>query len=354
MWNHVTDHIWRHCTKRNDDEQLRYGIEGLQDSNRTFSIDDFGGNMIFDHMSLSWSTDNNWHVYVNAGEAAPDVGRFTVSHSIVAEGDGSNPTTPNTYDSAQGPACLNNHLTKRIEGCSFLYNYFAHNETRNGALWGATGESLNNIIYNYRDQGVSFFDVMGTGHTHGWAYNNLIKEGLDGPGNSPVASAGFVIADNNYRITDIYGQPDTAVNIGPINNGTPDVALNGAVGTDIRQLAAQGSSHMGCLGASKPERDKHDQQFIDEFYAGTGRIFKGPVAESRDFSIYPTSAVYHPDYYDTDGDGIADAWEQRWIDAGYTADLSSMNHLTDTDEDGYLDIEEFINELARCPGVEPF
>jgi len=25
-----------------------------------------------------------------------------------------------------------------------------------------------------------------------------------------------------------------------------------------------------------------------------------------------------------------------------------MDHLSDSDKDGYLDIEEYINELARC------
>ncbi|MFK8068881.1 MAG: hypothetical protein AB8D52_11600, partial [Gammaproteobacteria bacterium] len=80
----------------------------------------------------------------------------------------------------------------------------------------------------------------------------------------------------------------------------------------------------------------------------------GPIAETRDYSIYPATATQHPSNYDTDNDGIADDWERLWVNAGLIANITQMNHLTDTDNDGYLDIEEFINELARCPGVEGF
>jgi len=266
----------------------------------------------------------------------------------VAEGDGSNASTNETFDSSQGPACLNNHLTNGINGCSFLNNYFAHNETRNGALWGASGEILNNIVYNYIDHGISVFDVMGTSQADAWVMNNLIKEGPDGPGHSPIAAQGIITAENNYWLPEAHLSPNQAIDLPSVIVGNHFSQRITGIGADIKELAAAGSPHMRCVGASPPTRDALDQIWIDEFYDGSGHIFNGPAPESRNYSVYPTIQTEHPSDHDTDNDGIADSWEQNWINMGVIANLDSMDHLSDSDKDGYLDIEEYINELARC------
>lgn len=44
---------------------------------------------------------------------------------------------------------------------------------------------------------------------------------------------------------------------------------------------------------------------------------------------------------DTDGDGISDEWEQR-----HFGNLTTATATSDTDRDGYTDLQEYLNEIA--------
>lgn len=337
IWTPVRNLVWRHCKIR--EREVDRTTAG---ASRGMNINSGGaGQMIFDHMSISWTADGNFQVYLDPGTTA-DTDNITLSHSLLADGDGGWETTTGTNDSAVGPLCLSNSTTNRAE-CSFLYNLSANNNTRNNALWAAGGEILNSVAYNFWDGGIQVFDVNGMGQTDAWVFNNLAKHG---PMGNEGTARGFPVGgrsqgSGNYEVPIGEGIAG-AVAVANIDTGTPNLAQAGTVGPDIRELAANaGTQHMGCVGASRPLRDVHDQRVVDQFFAGSGPTRTESANPPRDFSVYSDSA--HLAEYDSDNDGIADAWERMFSD-----DLGAMSHLTDLDADGYTDLEEFINQRARC------
>ena len=155
--------IMRHCRIRNVDP-------GSPVSEASRAIGVIGTtrpvhNMIFDHMSLSWATDENFTVF-SGSSANSHSTNFTLSNSIIAEGDAdsSHPESgqlPGRYMHSMGPSCNSNSKKYRINGCSILSNLIAHNARRNPLLVASSGEVLNNVIYNWHEIG-----------THAWPWHN--------------------------------------------------------------------------------------------------------------------------------------------------------------------------------------
>jgi len=345
IWHGAHDQIWRHCTKRNSDEG-----EELAGSSHGFSIEyPDSNNMIFDHMSMTWASDGQWHVYLSE-EQEGYMKNFTLSNSIVADGD-ANPSRENSvlWESSQGAMCLGNHRTLRPEHCSFIENYFAHSTTRNPAIWTASGEIISNIVYNWQDNAVTAYDIEFPDRpphplgAEAWIENNVIKQGPQN-GEGPMNFKNAVGSQkNNYYQRFLGLSPKWARKLWSQSHGEAKHPKTVEQYEDIRVRAASADTqHMRCLGASKPVRDSHDQVLIDELYSGTGQIFNSVEPEERDYSIYGPQ-TRHAANYDTDKDGIADAWELRW-----SSNLNSMDQFTDCDADGYTDLEEFANELAIC------
>jgi len=87
----------------------------------------------------------------------------------------------------------------------------------------------------------------------------------------------------NYR--GLYNGP-----VSPYDN-PPDLHPNKSTTTlvtpelDILSIAAPGSNHLRCVGASRPRRDSHDQRVIEEFHSQTGQAGIMQNHE-RDFSEY--------------------------------------------------------------------
>ena len=87
-------------------------------------------------------------------------------------------------------------------------------------------------------------------------------------------------------------------------------------------------------GATLPSRDSVDQRIVAQLRSGTGHLLKSPD-EAGPRPDYP--AAFPP--ADSDGDGMPDEWESR-----HGIDANKRNSsLEDTDGDGYMDIEEYLN-----------
>jgi hypothetical protein len=110
-----------------------------------------------------------------------------------------------------------------------------------------------------------------------------------------------------------------------------------------------------------------DERLVHETATGTGKIiawadnpFDSTVTEGTEWrallALRADTNTYaapfnRPANWDTDGDGMPDAWEiERGLDP-YTA-----NNNGDFDRDGYTDLEEYLNEIAAwpAPGVIVF
>jgi hypothetical protein len=91
-------------------------------------------------------------------------------------------------------------------------------------------------------------------------------------------------------------------------------------------------------GASLPVRDAVDERIIAEVRNGTGAI----IDSQWEVAGWPVYRSKRPPA-DTDRDGMPDAWERA-----HGLNLEDPSDATaDRDADGYTNLEEYINELAK-------
>jgi len=336
--NGVSNTIWRHCTSRLVDPG-----PGRSDSSRNFSIigtNSSSANHIFDHMSLSWATDENWLTYIGNSSSNSYNRNVTLQQSIIAEGDSdsSHPESgqlPNRYIHAMGPTCSSADRDRQVEGCSIYKNLIAHNARRNPRVKGFIGEVVNNIVYNYNEIGIDVLDNQKSGVSVN-VTNNYLKRG---PTTKTTAEDMRIVVnspDFNYVVDDNILEGTGEISSGTLGTTQPlEVTL-----ADVNMLRAQGSDHMRCLGASRPHRDVIDQRIIDEYNSGSGQT---GISDDhiRNYSMYPTVATTHP-WQDIDEDGMPDSWERK----------HGVNDPTAHDLDPlYENVEVYINRLAECPMI---
>lgn len=382
----VQDIVWRHC-----DVKLRDTLDPASNmANRGVAIggraDGAPSRLMFDHMSVMWSTDDSFSIYVNRSTERKVPGSITLMHSIVGEGD----TTCKRKDDECGNASsakkktgdyrYPNHSTgpqasslngKQIEGVSYIANVFANTVARNPQIRGAIGEVANNFVFNMYGDGTRASASAGAGTENDlYIENNIYKAGPD----TGKHEQHLIYKDGNYVV-----------------RGNTLIRKNGSVvenykGNSIRNLNyhrkylhGDNKLNLACVGASRPYRDNTDTRIIMESN-GTGPapvlataeigigprvppvvgpckegekcFYEGTVNDQgqRDYSDYEQPRK-HDAHYDVDRDGIADEWERRLIDSDPNDSLKSLrdiNYRTDADKDGYLDVEEWLNTLARC------
>ena len=90
-------------------------------------------------------------------------------------------------------------------------------------------------------------------------------------------------------------------------------------------------------GEDQPQRyqDSYDQRAIANHRADVLEFRK----HSSDWVLPEIPESRRPDDYDTDRDGMSDAWEMRTF-----GDLA-QGYRDDADEDGYTNLEEFLNQV---------
>jgi len=337
----VHDLIFRHCIVRNVDP-------GLPDSEASRAIGVIGteapsARMIFDHLSLSWATDETFTVFTGVESTGSSRG-FTLSDSIVAEGDAdsTHPESgllPNRYMHSMGPSCNSKSSTYPLLECSIVGNLVAHNGRRNPLFWGATGEIIGNLVYNWREVGVqarphesATLDVRIIGNefregpTKKRKSNPLYVETDEG--NDKV---NVLVTDNTYRPL-LDGKPGPAELLPTVEQGEPIAATVQPEPIDLN-----------CVGASRPARDAIDTRIVQEVVDGGGLTGIGDDHE-REYPDYP--ATLHPPERDRDRDGMPDAWEaQHGLDPRVSGD-----HRVDVDGQGYTALETYLNSIATCPG----
>ncbi len=368
----VHDIIFRHCAIRGIDRGGNFGQAG-----RSFTVRSGSRDIIFDHMSLAWATDENFQVYLGQNQSA-GISNVTLSNSVVAEGDADSShylsaERPEWSYHAMGPSCNNSNgnPSATLINCSIVNNFIAHNSSRNAMIWGGTGELSNNIIYNWYGIGLTVQPHDGSG-VSAIINNNLMKSGPNTSGATKSGCAGrehqcalFLGAsnshgDSHFSLGDNYFIPrgesigDAYLIDHPQANspeGTPSYDLATPSPISVLQMANSSSRFISCVGATRPLRDHVDTRVIQEFYDGTGRIGIGENTRNgghnstvqRTWSQFGATA-YHSSNYDTDGDGMPNDWE-----VAYGLNPSDYNdHSGDLDGDGYTNIEEFLAIAAHC------
>lgn len=347
--------------------------------------DSFGGNPIgnimIDHVSASWSLDENIsmyrHMYRPPGGdkdlKLPTV-NVTIQNSISSE-------SLNIYHHAFGSTIGGLNST-------FHHNLWACNTGRNPSV-GMYGDFtfVNNVLFNWRHRTVdggdhkSYFNII----------NNYYKPG---PGTPKTDIAHRLLKPESERsrtVVDNFGKAYVNGNITEGNERVTKDNWDGGVQPDSRgprlevlakirtnspfphaplQIQPAHEAYETVLanaGAILPRRDAVDERIIKQvrtgiippvkiapgsqekakFY-GYAQRFTDELAESvtKGFITDPSEVGGWPEYKgtphkDSDSDGMPDDWETKHgLNPNDAADA-----IADSNDDGYTNIEDFINGL---------
>lgn len=348
--------------------------------------DSFGGNpvgnIMIDHVSASWSLDENIsmyrHMYRPPGGdkdlKLPTV-NVTIQNSISSE-------SLNIYHHAFGSTIGGLNST-------FHHNLWACNTGRNPSV-GMYGDFtfVNNVLFNYRHRTVDGGDHMSL-------YNIINNYFKPGPGTPDAPIAYRLLKPESERsktVIDHFGKAYVAGNVvegydrvskdnwdGGVQ---PDVKSN-SVKTVLAQIRVDEpfkhaplpitsakvayETVLANAGATLPRRDSVDERIINQvrtgvipplqiakgsqekaqFY-GYAQKFTDELAElvKKGFVTDPSEVGGWPEYQgtpyqDSDGDGLPDAWEKaHGLNPNDASDATG-----DLNGDGYTNIEDFINGL---------
>ena len=316
-------------------------------------------NIIIDHVSASWSVDETVSIY--------HCENVTIQWCLISE---------SMYDSGHvkgthgfGGIWGSNHST-------YHHNLLAHHSSRNPRFASGCGynDFRNNVVYNwgYNSTYGGEKQQQGNENFNFTVINMVANYYKPGPATRP--------GEVTYRIVNPYGADDSGKWYVADNvvHGNPAVTADNWDGgvqpqgdnSDIAGLklhepfasmpinpqTAEEAYHsvLESVGASLPKRDSVDARIVDETRNGyatyEGDTYKnskrmpdtskksGIIDSQTDVGGWPELKSL-PAPLDSDGDGMPDAWETRYgLDPRDTSNAS-----TDKDNDGYTNIEEYLN-----------
>jgi formylglycine-generating enzyme required for sulfatase activity/pectate lyase len=295
------------------------------------SIGIFGGHdSIIDHCSMSWAIDE---VMSSFGS----VHNLTVQWSIIAEGLSRSFHPKGEHSKGS--------ILNGDGGVSIHHCIYAHNSARNPRVDTIILDFRNNIIYNwgyragYTSSEPCIMNYVGNYLKPGPSTRSSATTDLFEPadamariylhdnqlvGHSPETNNNRLLIDPPEWIEDDDGFRDEVVVDSPF--------LCPFVQTTSAEVALQ--HILASAGATLPERDIADQRLMKEIETGTGRIIDSP----KDVGGWPVLVLSDPPL-DSDRDGMPDTWELKHQFDRH----SQVNALEDPDNDGYPNLEEFLN-----------
>jgi len=305
-------------------------------------------NIIFDHVSASWSTDETMTLYHNENT--------TVQWCIIAEACPKGTSDGHRFGGIWG----NNYGT-------WHHNLIAHNASRNPRWASGCGynDYRNNVIYNWEYASC----YGGEAHQKGDRRRPPIEHSTINmianyykPGPATQSKVRSRIADPSSRDGDAdagkWWVSDNVV------EGNPTVTANNLLGVtktssayrlnepwpamEINQQTAEEAfqsvlDHAGC---SLPTRDKVDTDIVADVRHGTTKYGnKGIIDSPSDVGGWP-ELKSTPAPADTDHDGMPDAWETAH---GLDPSDGDDGKKTNLSKSGYTHLEMYLNELAGDP-----
>lgn len=333
--------------------RVRLGSTGASNGNFDSMSIVSSNNVILDHVSATWArggTDENMEV-VNSTDV-------TIQWSIASEG------LTNVGGAAYNllmSGGLNNNI-------SILHNLFSHATDRNPIMCCNGIQIVNNVLYKYgRGTIVLPLDAP--------LFVNYIKNYAKGTNDRPLvlyewndpynAQTQVYIEDNihpTYRATNGLAQ-DLIVRR---DGATPyEIQIIGTpfnyptIGSETDAFTAY-NNIITNVGPTPSNRDPVDARLIQQLENDTGST----ISTENDVGGYPTLSGPNRDFdtYDTDWDGIPDAWESLCnssFSGSTTGGLNSSNTNDGNDIldwssptgaqaslEGYSKLEIYINEMA--------
>jgi hypothetical protein len=321
--------------------------------------DAFGGtrrrNIIIDHCSMSWSTDEVFSVY--GGDST------TLQWNLISE------PLNYSYHFETGDKDYEHHGYGAIWGgrhSSFHHNLFAHCNSRTPRFDGIRNipeencDFRNNVIYNWGHNNVyagegGTYNIVNNYYKWGPDTRNDVKTRIANPWNKPPSiSFGKYYIDGNtvedaHEITTnnwqgVSFEKGTAADIAAakLDKPMPIVGVTTQPAKEAYELVLKD------VGAVLPKRDTLDERIITNVKTRTGRMIdvQGGFPHGTDYAItinaWPALKSL-PAAADTDKDGMPDAWEKKnGLDPNNANDASGYKL-----NKGYTNIEVYINSLVK-------
>jgi len=314
-----------------------------------------GANIILDHMSFTWGTDEvfsiNWD---NKGES-PD--NITIQNSIIGQG------LHRHNHSAGG-------LMQPADGkISLIGNLYICNKTRNNKVKGIN-EFVNNVVYNWGNYGNTYGHsesgdayIMG-GDSAGSSDVNIINNYfIGGPNTSGSVTTPFNRGNANFSLYGAGNYFDNNKN-GVLDGTLVPSDLSGFPTGDLASIKSEPYSYpmnnpaltaqqafdkaVLNVGASYPRRDQVENLMISDLASkGTAATYvyvQSDLTSQFGFTNGGAGHVYGaPAPLDSDSDGMPDAWEDA---NGLDKNTPDALAVSSTNAP-YLNIEVYINGLTN-------
>lgn len=330
--------------------------------------DNIGGNperqIIVDHCSASWGMDENLslyrHMVRNPGgkDLKLPVKNLTIQYCISSE-------ALNAKNHAFGG-------TWGGEEATFHHNLFACNTGRNPSIgMGGEFDYRNNVVFNWRHRTMdggdetSMINVIANYYKAGPATNENMRRVMARTEERNQYSPGRQFEPGNW-FPATAKRPGKWYVAGNVFEGEPDITSDNWLG--IRDSDRKPASPMARVltpfegwpvaqesaeeayakvlakaGATLPKRDAADARVIASVRSGEFLTENGIVNDPKEVGGYPALG-FDPKSVpvDGDGDGMPDAWESKHgLDPASADDAAE-----DADDDGYTNIEEWLNGTA--------
>jgi pectate lyase len=333
--------------------RIRRGFNFIGDSGDAINIKGHMENVIVDHVSTAWATDENLTL-TNAN-------KVTAQYAIAAEGlDYFNPRqTPARHSEGSlfGSSTPGGRMT-------IHHSIYAHNRLRNPRTTAGGDpppmlDFRNNIVYDAKE----YTSHTGSQAVHLNLVNNYYKDGpstgIEGSDIRGIIftfmntelnrlyAAGNYIFGNEASTADNWRAVRRRITTGPALEAmrarepfpTPPVTTQSAL--QAFQIVLEEA------GAILPARDAIDLRIINDIRHGTGAVinFETDVPMGGRWQTYRSL----PAPKDSDGDGIPDYWEEQF---GLNKN-SAADAMQDRDGDGYTNIEEYVNNTDPTGGNLP-
>ncbi|MCD6362353.1 MAG: pectate lyase [Armatimonadetes bacterium] len=295
-------------------------------------------NVIVDHCSLSWSTDELLSTWATPQD-------ITIQWCIIAE-----PLWHSIHP--KGPHGMGMLIGARSTRLSIHHNLIAHSPWRNPLIQGRGDHACevdfrNNVIYNFGK-----YCTVARGRVQLNYVGNYIKRGADSETDQELhldknattgAAPEVYLAGNLAASVPAAGGEQWSMVRDMAELG--EETLRRAEPWDFPAVTTQTAEEafeavLAGAGATLPVRDAVDERITADVRAGTGAAIDSPA----DVGGWPEYRSAEPPA-DGDHDGMPDAWETaHGLNPADPADGPA-----DADGDGYTNVEEYLN--ATDPGA---
>lgn len=332
------------------------------------AIDSGSYNIIVDHVSLSWTLDENIMIHRNIPDGEdhdtwPGISNITIQWSIISEG-----LYPHsTGIQIGGEAELDGW--QGVHDITMHHNLFANNSHRNPGIGSLRTQVINNVVYNWSPRVGSTWrsvdvDWIGNYFKAGPMSdpNSILvhvafpKDRPDQPWPKPslFISGNVALPNHTDPDDDNWGMyrlhyvnlplPEEFRRYEPLQTAGVPVTIQSASEAFQSVLIAAGTSaRLTCDEGWVQNIDAIDQRLLDEVRQGTGPRTRPPAHENEVGGFPPVDpGTPCPD---ADHDGMPDSWEQAvGLDPG--SDDSAGYDL----DPKYTNIEVYLNGREFSPG----